>query len=240
MDLFAIGETLWRHKRVSIPLILLTVLGMLYILAIKAPTYEAKASLLLTNSPAPPTAMQIAQDPSLARVNNPYASLGNLVYLADVLTEVVAAPAAKQALVKAGASEYQIAVDDSDQTYIPPAIDITGTALRAHVAIRTTQLVASAITRELYQLQADQHVQSKVMIAAVEYITPTSATKSSAEKLQTAIGIAVIGLILLLVAVSAAQGLEERKNGRPRYGYHAGGHREPAGSPATNRSKNLI
>ena len=71
MDLFAIGGTLWRHKRVSIPLILLTVLGMLYILAIKAPTYEAKASLLLTNSPAPPTAMQIAQDPSLARIRQP-------------------------------------------------------------------------------------------------------------------------------------------------------------------------
>ena len=33
-----------------------------------------------------------------------------------------------------------------------------------------------------------------------------------------AIGIAVIGLILLILAVSAAQGLEERRSGRPRHG----------------------
>jgi hypothetical protein len=235
MDLFAIGGTLWRHKRVSIPLVLLIVFGVLYVLAIKAPTYQAKANLLLANSPAPPTAMEIAQDPSLARVNNPYANLGNLVYLADVLTEVVAAPAAKQALVQAGASGYQIAVDDSDQAEVPPAIDITGTGRSARAAIQSAQLVASAISRELYQLQADQHVRSKFMITAVEYITPTSATKSSG-KVQTATVIAVIGLILLLVAVSAAQGLEERKNGRPRHrsrpDYYADGHREPTGSPA--------
>ena len=236
MDLFAIGGTLWRHKRVSIPLVLLTVFGMLYVLAIKVPTYQAKANLLLVNPPAPPTAVQIAQDPSLARVNNPYANLGNLVYVADVLTEAVAAPAAKQALVQAGVSGYQIAVDDSDQTEIPPAIDVTGTGRSAQAAIQSAQLVASAISRELHQLQADQHVQSKFMITTVEYVTPTSATKSSSGKLQTAIGIAAIGLILLLVAVSAAQGLEERKNGRSRHGrqpaYHVDGRREPAGSPA--------
>ena len=83
------------------------------------------------------------------------------------------------------------------------------------------------------------------MITAVEYITPTSATRFSSGKLQTAIGIAVIGLILLILAVSAAQGLEERRSGRPRHGsqpdYYADGHREPADSPAeTNRTKNLI
>jgi hypothetical protein len=233
MDLFAIGGTLWRHKRVSIPLVLLTVLGVLYILAIKAPTYQAKANLLLTNPPTPPTAAQIALDPSLARANNPYANLGNLVYLADVLTEAVAAPTAKQALVQEGASGYQIAVDDSDQTEIPPAIDVTGTGHSAQAAIQSAQLVTSAISRELRQLQAAQHVQSKFMITTVEYVTPTSATKSSSGKLQTAIGIAAIGLILLLVAVSAAQGLEERrKNGRSRHGrqpdYGADGRRESA------------
>jgi hypothetical protein len=78
------------------------------------------------------------------------------------------------------------------------------------------------------------------MITAVEYITPTSATRFSSGKLQTA-----IGLILLILAVSAAQGREERRSGRPRHGsqpdYYADGHREPADSPAeTNRTKNLI
>ena len=38
MDLLAIEATLWRHKRVSIPLVLLTVFGVLYVLAGEAPT----------------------------------------------------------------------------------------------------------------------------------------------------------------------------------------------------------
>jgi hypothetical protein len=104
--------------------------------------------------------------------------------------------------------------------------------------------VASVISRELHQLQAGQHVQSKFMITAVKYITPTSATKSSSGKLETAIGIAAIGLILLLVAVSAAQGFAEGKNARSRHGrqpaYHADGHREPAGSPADEPYDDLI
>jgi hypothetical protein len=50
--------------------------------------------------------------------HRPYANLGTLVYLADVLTKVGAAPDAKQALVQAGASGYQLAVDDSDQIEI--------------------------------------------------------------------------------------------------------------------------
>lgn len=71
---------------------------MLYVLAAKAPTYQAKANLLLANSLAPPTA--------------PTPTWETLVYLAEVLTKVVAAPDAKQALVQAGASGYQLAVDD--------------------------------------------------------------------------------------------------------------------------------
>jgi hypothetical protein len=75
--------------------------------------------------------------------------------------------------------------------------------------------VATAISSELVQLQASQHVQNKSMITAVEYVTPSSATKSSGN-LETAAGVAAIGLIVLLVAVSMAQGLEEQKNRRSR------------------------
>jgi hypothetical protein len=48
-------------------------------------------------------------------LHRPYANLGTLVHLADVLTKVVDVPDAKQALVQAGASGYQFAADDSDQ-----------------------------------------------------------------------------------------------------------------------------
>jgi hypothetical protein len=54
------------------------------------------------------------------------------------------------------------------------------------------------------------------MITAVEYVTPTSATKSTGN-LETAAGVGAIGLILLLVTVSMAQGRAEQKKRRSRH-----------------------
>lgn len=235
MDLFSIGGTLWRHKRVSIPVILLTLLGVVYVLAFQAATYQADAKVLLTNPPASPTAVQIAQDPALAKTNNPFANLGNLTYVADTLIDEVSAPADKDTLTEAGASRYQVALADGDQTSIPPAIDITGTAANAQAAMQTAQLVATAISSDLNKLQVSQHVQSKYMINAVEYVTPASATKVSG-KLRVAAGVVAIGLIVLLVSVSIAQGREEQKNRRSRRekrsDYSEGRHRDPADSEA--------
>jgi hypothetical protein len=81
--------------------------------------------------------------------------------------------------------------------------------------MRSAQLVATAISGELVQLQASQHVQNKYMITAVEYVTPSSATKSSGN-LETAAGVAAIGLILLLVGVSIAEGRAEQKKSSSR------------------------
>jgi hypothetical protein len=215
MDFFSIFGTLWRHKWVSIPLVLLTLLGVAYVLALRPPTYEAKANILLTDPPAAPTAFQISQDPSLAKMNNPLANLGNLTYVAEVLIDTVTAPAAKAELTQAGASGYQVILDNATQSSVPPAIDIAATGRKPQAAMRSAQLVATAISGELVQLQASQHVQKKARITAVEYVTPSSATKSSGN-LETAAGVAAIGLILLLVAVSMAQGRAEHKNRKSR------------------------
>ena len=227
MDLFSIFGTLWRHKWVAIPVVLLTLLGMAYVLALRPPTYEANADILLTNPPVGPTDFQISQDPSLAQMYNPLSGLGSLTYVAEVLINTVTAPAAKAELVQEGVSGYQVVLDNGSQSQVPPAIDVTGTGRSARVATESAQLTAVAIASELVQLQANQDVQSKYMITAVEYVTPSSATKSTGN-LETAAGVAAIGLILLLVTVSMAQGRAEQKNSRSRRERQSD---YPAGSP---------
>lgn len=235
MNLFTIFAAVWRHKRVSIPIILLIVAGVFYVGVIKASVYQAQADVVLTTPPAPPTAMEIAQDPKLARASNPYASLGAPLYVAEVMAQLVTAPAAQQALEKAGAAPgYGVALVNAASTNTPPALAITGVGSSVQAAIRSAALVAGAISHDLNQLQASQHVQSRFMITAVEYVTPTTATVSSSATFQLAAGVIVIGGIVLLVAVSAADGLEERKKRRPHSGKRPGSHtdaaREPAGS----------
>jgi hypothetical protein len=219
MDLFAIGGSLWRHKRAVIPVIFLTILGMFYIMAIKPATYQSKAEVLLTSPPGLPTSAQIAAHPKLAHVStyNPFVSLGNLVQVADVLIEMVGSPTAKQALVQAGADpQYQVSLDTSLQT--PPAIQVTGVALTAAAAVKSAGLVANLISHDLYQIQAQENVDKRYMISSIEYIKPTSATTALSGKLRVLIEVIALGFILLLLAVSVSQALEQRKNSKHRRG----------------------
>ena len=236
MDLFAIGRSLWQHKRATIPVALLTMLGIFYIVAIKPPTYESKAEVLLTSPPGPPTSAQISADPRLAHVSayNPFASLGNLIQVADVLIEIVGSPTAQQALAKAGANpHYQVSLDISLQT--PPAIEVTGVATNAPAAIQSARLVANFVSLDLYKIQAQKNVDKRYMISSIEYIKPTSATTVLSGKLRTLIEVIALGFVLLLVAVSASQALEQRKNSRHRRGRSSSSHTDeyydPAGRP---------
>jgi len=219
MDLFAIGGSLWRHKLVTIPVILLTFLGMYYVIAVRPPTYQSKADILLTNPPGPPTSAQIAADPSLARVNayNPFVSLENLVQVADVLIEMVSSPAARAALVQAGANpQYQLALDASLET--PPGIEVTGVAPTARGALQSAQLVADVVSQDLYQIQAKKNVEKVYMITSIEFVKPTAATTVLSGKLRTLIEVLALGFILLLVGVSVSQAFEQRRNIRHRRG----------------------
>ena len=236
MDLFTIAGTLWRHKLVTIPVILLTMMGTFYILVIKPATYEATASVLLTNPPAPPTAAQIVADPSLARVNtyNPLASLGNPVLIADVLIQVVTSPTTKNALAREGADPgYQVALDVSLET--PPAIDITGVGANAQSATQSAQLVADAVSQDLLKMQVSQHVNSNYMMSSVEYVYPTSTTSTTSGKLRSAIAVVAVGFIFLLLVVSVSQSIEQRKKrnlDRGKTASHAVANHESQNGPA--------
>jgi hypothetical protein len=225
MDLFAVAGVLWRHKRVAIPLVLLTVIGIFYVAVAVTPTYQANANVLLVSPPTLPSATQIAQNPSLAKMNNPYANLGSMTGVADVLVALVTSAGSEQSLANAGASPgYQIALLDGTDgsTQPPPALNVTGVGPNPQAAIQTAKLVAAAISRDLRLLQERQQVKSTSMITTVEYITPSSAIKSSSGKLKISLAVAVVGAIVLLVAVSAAEGLEERRNSDPRWGRRPG------------------
>jgi hypothetical protein len=189
---------------------------MFYVVAVKPPTYEAKASVLLVNPPSPPTAAQIQSDPSLAHIhsNNPFVGLGNLVLVADVVIEVVSSSSSQLELVQQGANpSYTVALDVSQES--PPAIDITGTGSTSAAAIQSAKLVATSVSQNLYQMQAAQGINTAYMISSIEYVKPTSAISSSSGKLRALIEVTILGLIILLVAVSISQGLEERKNKKP-------------------------
>jgi capsular polysaccharide biosynthesis protein len=217
MDLFAIYGTVWRHRIVAIPIILITLIGMVYVVKIKAPTYQATASVLLANPPGPPTAAQVAANPSLAKINtsNPYLSYGDLVTVSDVVIDVVNSPAVAQSLASQGANT-KYTVTNAPLLNDPPIIAITDSGPTPAAAEQSTQLVAQQTIKSLRQMQADKNVNPYYMITGTEVVKPTTATSSSSSKLRTAVAVLAIGLIVLLIAISAAQALENRRGSRRR------------------------
>jgi hypothetical protein len=218
MDLFAITESFWRHKLATIPVIMLTAIAMFYIVAVRPPTYASSADVLLENPPSAPSIGQIDVNPKLAKINanNPLASLENLVQVADVLSQMETSAAGITKLEQEGVSPgFEVVPDSSLET--PPVIDITGVGTSPQTAIRSAQMVATDIQKQLYQLQVEQNVNKEYLITSIEYIRPSIATSSSSSKLRSAVVVLVIGLILLLVTVTASQSIaERRRSARPR------------------------
>lgn len=211
MDLFSTLGSIWRHKLVTIPVILLTVLGVFYVLAIKPPVYEASSSFMLVNPPNPPTAAQIAADPALAKINtnNPYVNFGDLTYVADALINLSTSDTAQQALIQAGAHRgYQIAL--SSDYGSPPIIEITGVGSSAQEAIRSTNLVTSLAKVDLYQMQKEQHVKPLYMINPVQLVTPVTAHLTQSGKLRTVAAVFGLGILVLFLAISVVDVIEKR------------------------------
>jgi capsular polysaccharide biosynthesis protein len=212
MDLLSIIQTVWRHKFATIPVILLTAIGALYVIAIKAPVYQASSSLLLLGPPGQPTSEQIAANHKLAKIdpNNPYAGFNDLPIVADAVINIVTSPSEGNTLVRAGANpKYTITL--SSDFGNPPILQITGTGTTPQQAILTTKLVTKASAAALYQMQKEQGVDNYYLITTTELVQPTQAQTVASGRLRTLVAVLGLGTILLFVVVSFAEALQKRR-----------------------------
>ena len=214
MDLLSVIQSLWRHKLVSIPVVVFTAMAALYVVKIKPPVYESSASILLANPQGQATQSQIAADPRLKKANpyNTFVTYGDLTIVADTVIQLVTAPSAQQALTQSGVDpRYQIAVSTAYGN--PPILSISGVGSTPQGAIRSANLLVAAVKADLYQLQKKQGIDKFYMITPVEIVAPNQAQRSSSGKLRSLIAVLGLGAILLFVAVSVTDALEKRRKG---------------------------
>jgi hypothetical protein len=213
MDLLAITQTIWRHKLATIPIIVLTLIGAVYVMALKPSVYEASASYILINPPAPPTAEQIAADPALGKIkyDNPYTRFGDQSVVVDVLARTIAAEKSRAALVKAGADPRFVVAPSMEFGFASPIVQITGVGPSAAAALSTARLVSTAVTDELNRMQAVQHVDPHYRIRPLQVDFANQATLRVSGKLRMLVGVMALGALLLFFAVSILKALGERK-----------------------------
>jgi capsular polysaccharide biosynthesis protein len=230
MDLISIFRAVWRHKLVTIPVILLTCLGAFYVVAIKAPVYEASASFALVYPPAPPTQAQIAADPKLAKINtsNPLLGYSDPSAVTQIVISLVGAPSSQQALVKAGAgTQYQI-VPSAGSTQI---MSITGVGSTPQAAVLSANLVTQAAKNALHQVQANQGVNPRYMITSYQLVVPNQAAQKLSGKLRSLVAVLGLGVLLLFIGISIAEAIGKGKDKRQVESSTAAGGQMSTGRP---------
>jgi hypothetical protein len=209
MDLLLIVTRIWRHKLITVPVILLTLAGAAYIAAVKKPVYKVSASYLLVNPPAPPTAQQIAADPKLGhvRADNPYTRFNNQPVMIDVLSRTLSTPTARQRLVTQGADPRYAVESATTFGFATPVLQITAAAGSPEVAIRSATLVSRASLSALDRIQEKAQVDPAYRITAQQLEPPTWPLPQASGQVRSLVAVLVVGVIVLFSAISVADAI---------------------------------
>ena len=211
MALLQIVRKIWLYRVVTVPILALTFLGAIYVVAVRDSEYSANSSYVLINPPAPPTAEQIAADPKLGRISadNPFTRFTDQSTVVDLLASSLSTESARKALAKQGADSRYTVAPSSEFGMAPSLIvDITGVGSTPQVAMDSAGLVGNELAGELDRLQASQGVAPRYRITAQRVVAPDHAEQQLSGKLRTLVGVFALGGILLFVAVSVAEALE--------------------------------
>jgi uncharacterized protein involved in exopolysaccharide biosynthesis len=211
VDLLSIAQTIWRHKKLMIPVLILTGVLAIYVVKIKPPVYESNASVLLTNPQSGATPTQMKTDPSLKTVNpyNTFVSYGDLDVVANAVMDLINSPAEAAPLVKQGVTEFSLQL--SSDFGNPPIIEITSQGSSRQAAIQSANVLVAAVKNDLYQIQKAQGVNTFYMISSYEVVKPVQADPSSSGKLRSLIAVLALGALLGLVVISVADALDRRR-----------------------------
>ena len=222
VDLLAVARRFWRYKLLTLPVVVLTLVAAAYVVAVQPPVYQAQASFVLINPPAPPTAEDIAREPRLGKIktDNPYTRSGDQSVIMQVLSSTIDGDAARRALVKAGADLRYTVMPAMEFGFATPTLQVTALGATPESAVQTAKIVSQAIARELDRMQEAQGVDEDYRIKPLPVRIADRAQLQASGKLRTLVGVLAFGAILLFIVVSVTDALENLR--RERWASDAG------------------
>jgi hypothetical protein len=193
MDLRRIAREIWRHKFITVAVILLALAGAGYAITVRQSLYEASSSYLLVSPPAAPTAEQIARDPELGKVkaDNPYTRFDQSVVI-NVLKRTTSTESVRNTLVKAGADPRYTLKSATEFGISAPIIQVQALASTPEGARRSAQVVGHAVVGELDRMQKAHDVDPAYRIRAMQVEVSDGARRKASGPLRMLVG--VLGL----------------------------------------------
>ena len=213
MNLLAIIRTIWRHRFVTFPIIVLTLLAAAYEVAVKPSQYQTTSTYVLVSPPGPPTPGEVKHDPALANINpdNPYTRYGDPAVVSELLSEIMSSDSERQAMVNAGADSRYVVAPSVAFGYATPMVQITGVGSSAQAAINTANVVSRAANDKLNQLQATKGVNPRYRITTIQAVIPDRAQLQASGKLRSLVSVFGAGVVVLLLVISLLNAVSKRR-----------------------------
>lgn len=214
MDPLSVLKSLWTHKWVAMPMVVLTILACAYGMLWGPRSYESSATFALA-MPSLPTERELENEPELAALNsdNPYLRWNDTSLLAQVVIARVSSSAVVKELEDRGLS--------TDFTLIAPAgttsgmLTVTATDTSPDEAAATVAFLADEFTGILREVQKVNNADDLYLVEAMPISGPTPPEEVFSSRLRSTAILGVVGSILLFGAVSIAQSVSEsRRRGR--------------------------
>lgn len=218
MDPLSVAKTLWHHKLILIPVMLVTLLAAAYVFTLGPRSYQSTATYALVN-PLVPTDKEILKDPSLGILNsnNPYLRSSDNTLIAQVLTTRLGAQeVAKLLEMKGLGTEYTVERAGSFGTGLLVQINAAGSS--PDQAMATVKALGEFLVQELQAMQEINGADKRFLFTALAVTSGEQATEQFSSRLRSVIMVGAGGVVLLFASVSAAQALDRKRESKKRLG----------------------
>jgi hypothetical protein len=208
MDPLSVLRTVWQHRLLAIPMVALTLAGVVYVLFLGPRLYQSSATYVLVN-PQVPTAEQLDRSARLARLNsnNPYLRSPDPSLIVQVMAAKLSAGATARRLQDAGLGpDYTVAQSAGNSQMLV----VTGTGATADASIATTAWLTRELERELRTVQKVNGAADLYLFTALPVDVEATAVEKVSSRLRSLILVGVGGAVLLFSAVSLGAAWTQR------------------------------
>jgi len=224
MDVLSLLRLLARHWRVTAPAALLTLVGLVAVFKVSAPTYNATGSILLVN---PREAPQLEEDPAAQAASdvgqNPLTRYGDIAIVTDILTRIMNSDSKREELAKHGVGGYSIVTSAFERD---PVFEVTGDGPDAETAMRSTDIVLKEAGTVLADLQVSQGADPEYLISSAPLEAPSTATALYGSTMRAAIAMLAVGVLGTLGLAVLAEIVGQRRATSRRDGVDSGAEAE--------------
>lgn len=214
MDPIAVLKTLWQHRFVSLPVLLLTFAAAIYIFQFAPRSYESSSTYALIN-PDIPTAQEVEKKPALEQLNkkNPYLRSSDPSLIVQVLLTRLSDSSTADRLKEQGlSSDYTVSRGVGGVNGF--LVDITGTAETPGKSFATTRALGEMLEKDLYDAQKINGADDTYLFTSIVVASPDKATEQFSSRLRSVIAIFLAGVVLMFGSVSIARSVSVSRNRR--------------------------